>query len=65
MEAKYVIIPFFFFVGGVPVLPPGLPSSYYKGFEGCVQNILVNAKPLDLLANNDISKIQFCHDNEI
>ncbi|CAH1955676.1 unnamed protein product [Acanthoscelides obtectus] len=52
-------------IGGTSVLPPGLPSAYYKGFDGCIKQILVNAKPLDLLANNDLSNIHFCHDNEI
>ncbi|CAG9828275.1 unnamed protein product [Diabrotica balteata] len=50
---------------GTSTLPLGLPSSYYKGFEGCIQKILIHGKPIDLLANNDISKINFCHDNEI
>uniref|UniRef100_A0A6P7FT13 Agrin-like n=1 Tax=Diabrotica virgifera virgifera TaxID=50390 RepID=A0A6P7FT13_DIAVI len=52
-------------IGGTSTLPLGLPSSYYKGFEGCIQKILIHGKPIDLLANNDISKINFCHDNEI
>lgn len=52
-------------LGGAPVLPSGFPNSYYKGFEGCIQKIAVNAKPIDMLAKNDINKIQFCHDNEI
>nr|CAH7721597.1 unnamed protein product [Callosobruchus chinensis] len=52
-------------IGGTTVLPPNLPSAYYKGFDGCIKQILVNAKSLDLLANNDLSKIHFCHDNEI
>ncbi|CAG9816696.1 unnamed protein product [Phaedon cochleariae] len=52
-------------IGGSAHLPPGLPTSYYKGFEGCIQRIAVHAKSLDLLGHNDISKIHFCHDNEI
>ncbi|KAG5885811.1 hypothetical protein JTB14_001418 [Gonioctena quinquepunctata] len=52
-------------IGGSSALPPGLPSPYYKGFEGCIQKVLVHRKPIDMLANNDITKIHFCHDNEI
>lgn len=49
----------------MPSPPPGLPSSYYKGFEGCIKYIIVSAKPLNLLRHNNSNKIQFCHDNEI
>ncbi|XP_057656608.1 agrin-like isoform X3 [Diorhabda carinulata] len=52
-------------LGGSSVLPAGLPTSYYKGFDGCIQKVLIHGKPLDLLADNDISKINFCHGNEI
>lgn len=56
----------FLFLGGMPSLPPGLPSSYYKGFEGCVHHLNINAKPFNLLKlNSDTSILQFCHDNEI
>lgn len=51
--------------GGMPSLPAGLPSSYYKGFEGCIHHIMVNAKPLDMLKHNDSGVVRFCHDNEI
>lgn len=53
------------FPGGTATLPQGLPSAYYKGFEGCIQHILVNAKPLDMVSNNELNKVNFCHDNEI
>lgn len=50
----------------MPSLPPGLPSSYYKGFEGCVHHLNINAKPFNLLKlNSETSILQFCHDNEI
>ncbi|CAG9855043.1 unnamed protein product [Phyllotreta striolata] len=52
-------------IGGSSALPNDLPSAYYKGFEGCIQKISIHGKPLDLLSNSDISKISFCHDNEI
>ncbi|CAH0561782.1 unnamed protein product [Brassicogethes aeneus] len=52
-------------IGGTSSLPTGLPSSYYKGFEGCIQYVIVNRNPLDMLASNDLNKIHFCHDNEI
>ncbi|KAF5294801.1 hypothetical protein FQA39_LY00285, partial [Lamprigera yunnana] len=52
-------------IGGVLSPPPGLPSSYYKGFEGCIKYVIVNAKPLNLLKHSDHRKISFCHDNEI
>ncbi|XP_063914885.1 agrin-like isoform X2 [Zophobas morio] len=52
-------------IGGTTTLPQGLPSAYYKGFEGCIQHVLVNSKPLDMISNNELNKIHFCHDNEI
>lgn len=53
------------FAGGMPSLPTGLPAAYYKGFEGCIHHLTVNAKPLDLLKHTDNGVIQFCYDNEI
>lgn len=53
------------FLGGTYVLPQGLPSAYYMGFEGCIQHILVNGKPLDMVSNIELTKVYFCHDNEI
>lgn len=49
----------------MPSLPPGLPSSYYKGFEGCIQHINVNAKPLNMKKHSDANVLEFCYDNEI
>lgn len=51
--------------GGMPSLPPGLPQAYYKGFEGCIRQVTVNARTLDLLVKSDTNVISYCHDNEI
>ncbi|XP_018333493.1 agrin isoform X1 [Agrilus planipennis] len=52
-------------IGGMPSLPPGLPSAYYKGFEGCVKHVSISSRPLNLLKHISPKKIEFCHDNEI
>ncbi|XP_031335468.1 agrin-like isoform X3 [Photinus pyralis] len=51
-------------IGGLLSGPPGLPSSYYKGFVGCIKYITVNAKALNMLRHNEHT-ITFCHENEI
>ena len=68
MNVAYFITFFhysFHIAGGMPSLPPGLPSAYYQGFEGCIHYITINIKPLNILKHSDSNNIQFCHDNEI
>nr|XP_022901915.1 agrin-like isoform X3 [Onthophagus taurus] len=52
-------------IGGMGNLPRGLPAAYYKGFEGCIQRINVNVKPLNMLKHSNTNDIHFCHDNEV
>lgn len=53
------------YIGGMPSLPTGLPAAYYKGFDGCIHHLTVNAKALDMSKHIDNSVIEFCYDNEI
>ncbi|XP_034338203.1 agrin isoform X16 [Magallana gigas] len=44
-------------------LPLGLPKDYYTGFVGCMRDILVDYKPLNLLENRNgqsTSVIRYC-----
>ncbi|XP_066155435.1 agrin-like isoform X4 [Euwallacea fornicatus] len=52
-------------IGGTSSLPPGLPEAYYKGFYGCLKELLVHNKPFDLLSNVDGKKVSFCHVNDV
>jgi hypothetical protein len=53
--------------GGSATLPSGLPAPYYLGFKGCIDEVKVSRKPLDMLSRlgNDHSPVQFCHDNDV
>ncbi|XP_054266356.1 agrin-like [Macrosteles quadrilineatus] len=35
-------------IGGAPTLPPGLPSSYYLNFNGCLQRLVLDKSPVNL-----------------
>ncbi|XP_050313632.1 agrin-like isoform X2 [Anthonomus grandis grandis] len=52
-------------IGGTSSLPPGLPDAYYKGFYGCIKELLVHNKPFDLTSNVDGKKLHFCHVNDV
>ncbi|XP_076261775.1 agrin-like isoform X1 [Rhynchophorus ferrugineus] len=52
-------------IGGTSPLPPGLPDPYYKGFYGCIKELLVHNKPFNLLSNVGGKKINFCHANDV
>lgn len=44
-------------------LPLGLPKDYYTGFVGCMKDILVDYKSLNLLENRNgqsTSVIKYC-----
>jgi len=44
------------FSGGKPTLPAGLPSHYYRGFNGCIRKVKIFRKKLDLLRHQVITK---------
>ena len=48
------------FAGGKHSLPSGLPSQYYHGFIGCLKNVKVFRRQLDLLRNGDNSNVKVC-----
>ncbi|XP_030748435.1 agrin-like isoform X2 [Sitophilus oryzae] len=52
-------------IGGSSSLPPSLPEAYYKGFYGCIKEMLVHSKPFNLLSNVDSKKLHFCHVNDV
>ncbi|KAL3289355.1 hypothetical protein HHI36_022791 [Cryptolaemus montrouzieri] len=52
-------------IGGVSTLPMDLPSSYYKGFVGCIQYILINGKLLDMLSSIGNINYHYCQENEV
>lgn len=55
---------YIFIVGGASTLPIDLPSSYYKGYVGCIQYILINGKSLDMLSSIGNINYHFCQEDE-
>ena len=54
---------FLFFSGGKSNPPEGLPREYYRGFNGCVEEVFVGDKQLHLVDDRITSgSIQFCDD---
>lgn len=47
-------------IGGKHSLPSGLPTQYYHGFIGCLKNVKVFRRHLDLLRNGDNSNVKVC-----
>ncbi|CAL4063227.1 unnamed protein product [Meganyctiphanes norvegica] len=47
-------------IGGSSSVPPGLPRSYYKGFQGCVDSIQVENIPLNLAKRENGPPVNFC-----
>lgn len=59
-------IKYFNITGGVDNLPKGLPEAYYKGFTGCIEDMKVSRKPLNLvnrISENEI--IEYCDENDV
>ncbi len=50
----------FFISGGKHTLPSDLPSQYYKGFVGCMRNLKIFRRRVDLLRSGDNSNIRLC-----
>lgn len=47
--------------GGSRTVPIGLPSTYNRGFEGCIHSVNIDEEPLNLV--QDLSShgtVQFC-----
>ncbi|XP_044765426.1 agrin-like isoform X2 [Coccinella septempunctata] len=51
-------------IGGASTLPIDLPSSYHKGFVGCIQYILINGKSLDMLSSIGNIDYHYCQEDE-
>ncbi|XP_047735915.1 agrin [Hyalella azteca] len=47
-------------LGGSPNLPEGLPSAFYHGFKGCIDQLQVHNRDVDLSSHVGAEKIQFC-----
>ncbi|KAK9890325.1 hypothetical protein WA026_010423 [Henosepilachna vigintioctopunctata] len=50
-------------IGGASSLPMDLPSSFHKGFVGCIQYILINGKSLDMLSSTGSINYHFCQEH--
>lgn len=50
-------------IGGRQNLPDNLPSDYYMGFHGCLRDVFIQDKQLNLVAyENELGNIvEFCH----
>lgn len=51
-------------LGGKHSLPSGLPTQYYHGYIGCLRNVKVFRRKLDLLRNGDNFNIKLCHEDQ-
>ncbi|XP_067139294.1 agrin-like isoform X3 [Centruroides vittatus] len=49
-------------IGGVPDLPSGLPTPYYKNFVGCIHSVIVDGEGLRLAMQGG-SKIEYCSES--
>uniref|UniRef100_A0A1B6G9V7 EGF-like domain-containing protein n=2 Tax=Cuerna arida TaxID=1464854 RepID=A0A1B6G9V7_9HEMI len=47
-------------IGGAPTLPGGLPSAYYLNYNGCLQRLLVDKVPVNLLQLNTSLPTDLC-----
>ncbi|XP_076065553.1 agrin-like isoform X2 [Oratosquilla oratoria] len=47
-------------IGGFPKLPPGLPSTYSDGFQGCIEYVQVDNRDLNLASFGNSAYIQYC-----
>ncbi|XP_049948231.1 agrin-like [Schistocerca serialis cubense] len=54
-------------LGGAPVLPSGLPTAYYTGFQGCIQKVKISKKEFDLIQHTRHQKTvtEYCHENDV
>ena len=46
--------------GKMSGLPSGLPTQYYHGYIGCLRNVKVFRRKLDLLRNGHNSNVELC-----
>nr|XP_042902800.1 agrin [Parasteatoda tepidariorum] len=48
-----------YWIGGCSSLPIGLPEDYYKGFNGCIDSIILDGDPLHLMTHGT-GDVTFC-----